>query len=477
METERRKFNFGVISKKFLTKSSKELVQGVNDDFDPSTIDILDEYNEIVRLVEGGPNIIFVTGRAGTGKSTMIKYIKHKIQLSAVIAPTNIAAENVKGMTISSFFGLPNSIFNPEDLATKSKVKMPLLRGLKLLIVDEVSMVNAAVIDAMDIILRKANGSTLPFGGISILFVGDLFQLPPIVQDAEVNKYFSADEGQYDNVYFMSAKVFTNTTFEFTPIELTKVRRQNENEDAEFIEALNKIRIAGSDLQSYIDLLNTACYDDKRDDPFDNAITLAPSKSIVAETNQARMDEISNPAKSYNGTLYQLTAQDITGFQAPDVLELKVGARVLFVSNNKPRWINGDLVEVTELNEDTIVVKSMKTGINETVSRCEFKKYKYIYNISEGKMTITEKGSFEQFPLVQGWAITIHKSQGMTMEKVIVDIGGSAFADGQTYVALSRVKSLAGLKLQTKLSIQDIQVNIDIRNSYEELFGDSYSVH
>lgn len=473
MHREIRTVNFGSLSQQFLHKKN-DIVQAVDEDFDPSTIDILEEYKEIIELVEKGPNIIFVTGKAGTGKSTLIKYIKYKIDKCAVIAPTTIAAQNVKGSTIHSFFGLPPKLFNPEDMANDSKSKMPMLRDLDLLIIDEVSMVNAAMIDAIDLIMKKANNTKQAFGGISILFVGDLFQLPPIVENGEQRKYFSGDNGRYDSAFFVSADIFKGGV-DICAIELTKVRRQNQEQDNNFVEALNAIRVKGDNLQAKLDELNATCYTEKVKQIFDNAITLAPSKSKVAEINKINLDKIDSPSSMYSGELIDLKSEDVKQFQAPDKLELKIGAQVVFLNNNQPNWINGDLGRVTGMEDDTIEVEVFKTGIKHNVSRVSFKKYKYKYDVENKKILLSVVGEFVQFPLSQGWAITIHKSQGLTLEKAIVDIGGSAFAEGQTYVALSRVVSLEGLKLASKIDANDIKVDVGILNFYNALFGGEYS--
>lgn len=473
MQRTIRTVNFGELSRTILKKENT-IIQSVEDDFDPSSIEILDEYKEILELVNEGSNIIFVTGKAGTGKSTLIKYVKYMIEKSVAIAPTTIAAENVKGSTIHSFFGLPPHLFNPEEMVSNSKVKMPLLRDLDLLIVDEVSMVSASMIDAIDLIMKKANATDKAFGGISVMFVGDLFQLPPIITDAEQRKYFSGDSGRYDSAFFISADIF-KTGIDIHPIELTKVRRQNEVSENKFVEALNTIRIKGGDLKNSLEELNDKCYTAKLTDESNGAITLAPSRSKVAGINKFNLDNIKAESRMYSCELDGLSLEDVKSFQAPDKLELKVGAQVVFVNNEKPNWINGDLGIVTDMQDDYIEVEVIKTGIKHNVSRVSFKKYRYIYDVAHQKIILNEVGSFIQFPLTLGWAVTIHKSQGMTLEKVIVDIDGSAFADGQTYVALSRVTSIDGLRLASKIDSNDIKVDEGILQFYNALFGGEYS--
>lgn len=473
MKREIRTANFGTISQE-IAKTKNEVIDAVVDDFDPDSIEVLEQYEELIDFVKRKGKALFLTGKAGTGKSTAIQYVKHMIPKSAVVAPTNIAAENVKGSTVHSFFGFPPRLFNPEDF-TVPKSKVPIIQDLDLLIVDEASMINPAQLDAMDIALRQAKNSNQPFGGIPVMFVGDLFQLPPIVEDEEIRKYFSGVEERYDTEFFFSADVLKEVGVE--PIELEAVRRQDERSsenNKHFVEALNSIRTETGDISSCIDFLNEKCFEAKQDDPFDNAIALVPTKAKARSINKNNIEAIDSDFRMYKGHLDGLTAEDIKRFQAPDELELKVGAQVVFVHNNKPDWINGDLGTVTSMYDNRIEVRIHKTGYVRDVTREEFGKYRYHYNTEKKKIELKLIGKFIQFPLALGWAITIHKSQGMTLEKAIVDIDGSAFAAGQTYVALSRVKSIEGLKLGSKLTYGDVHVNKSILRFYSMIFPESY---
>lgn len=468
---------FGDISKT-LAKTQNKIVQKVEDDFEPSQIDILEEYREILEFVRSKGQVMFLTGKAGTGKSTAIKYIKHIIPKSAVIAPTTIAAQNVKGSTIHSFFGFPPSVFDPENIQLPIS-KLPIIQNLDLLIIDEVSMVSSSLVDAINIALQKGKNNKEHFGGISILFVGDLFQLPPIIEDEEIAKYYGGDDGRYDSEFFYSAKVFDKLE-EIQICELKRVKRQEENlseDNKKFVEALNGIRTNTTNIYSYIDFLNTECFQNKKDELFQDAITLVPTKSKANGINKDKLDAISNEIKTYQGHLQNLGAEDLKKFQAPDELILKVGTQVVFVNNSKPDWINGDLGTVTKMEDNCIEVKIHKTGLVKSITRVAFSKYSYEYNTTNKKIESKEIGKFIQFPLNLGWAITIHKSQGMTLDKVIVDIDGNAFAEGQTYVALSRVKSIEGLKLNSKLTYGDIKVNQTILKFYQMILPESYPIN
>lgn len=353
-----------------------------------------------------------------------------------------------------------------------------MIQDLDLLIVDEVSMISSALVDAMDIALKQTKSNDKPFGGIPMLFVGDLFQLPPIVEDEEIRKYFSGVEERYDTEFFFSADIMKkNVSVE--ALELQVVKRQDENvneSNKKFVDALNSIRTETGNIFEHIEFLNQKCFEEKKENSFKNAIALVPSKAKARSINKNNIEAISGNSRMYKGKLKDLTSEDIKRFQAPDELELKVGAQVVFIDNNKPEWINGDLGTVTAMHQNVIEVKVHKTGYVRDVTRSDFGKYRYHYNKEKQKMEIELIGKFIQFPLALGWAITIHKSQGMTLEKAIVDIDGNAFAEGQTYVALSRVKSLEGLKLGSPLEYGDVQVNRSILNFYSQVFPENYNI-
>ena len=485
-----RTVNFGDLSRE-IAMHSNDILEKDDDDFDPSSIEIPNEYNTIVDFAqnkltdEEGHAIddihaIFLTGKAGTGKSTAIKYIKHMIPNSVVVAPTTIAAMNVKGSTIHSFFGFPPSIIDPSEIKEVDGKKVPVLQALDLLIVDEVSMVSSAMVDCMHEALKLAKNNHKPFGGVKMLFVGDLFQLPPIVEDEEVRKYFAGIESRYDSEFFFSADIFKHGC-EMFPLELKVVKRQNADastDNAQFVEALNAIRTNNSDcIFGCLGFLNEKCYEAKKQQTNvqQGSIALVPTKAKAKEFNKTQIDKIQSEYRAYKGQLVdQMYAELIKQFQAPDELELKVGAQVVFVTNNKPEWINGDLGLVTDLGKDVIKVKIIKSGIVRDVKRADFGKYKYKYNAEKKKLEKTFIKAFVQFPLALGWAITIHKSQGMTLENVIVDIDGSAFADGQTYVALSRATSIEGLQLKTPLQFGDVKVSDQILKAYAKLFPEDY---
>lgn len=492
-----RKINtvsFGEISRDIGMKNT-DILEKEDDDFDLSEITIPEEYQFIEDWVnndiddENGNKVdnigaIFLTGKAGTGKSTAIKYLKHKFQKSVVIAPTAIAAMNVKGSTIHSFFGFPPSIIDPSEVTKVNEHKVPVIQNLDLLIVDEVSMITSAMVDCMDKAIRLAKNSSIPFGGIKMLFVGDLFQLPPILEDEEIEKYFSGVNERYDSELFFSADVFKKEhgNCNMYPLELKEVKRQDANastDNAKFIEVLNAVRINNTEhIFSGLEFLNEKCLKEKNlsEKLTEGTIALVPTKAVARSINKEEINKIKSPCRMYKGHLMKgITSEMIKQFQAPDELELKVGAQVVFVTNNKPKWFNGELGIVTDMTDDVIKVRVLKTGNEFDVKRASFGKYTYKYDKNTQKLSRQYINAFIQFPLALGWAITIHKSQGMTLENAIVDIRGNAFAEGQTYVALSRVRSINGLQLRSPLEYSDIKVRDQVLKAYNKLFPESYS--
>lgn len=497
MAVIKRKFhttNFGELSRDIAMKNT-QVLEKEDDSFDPTQIEIPDEYTIIEDWVnnnlqdEEGNTIdnigaIFLTGKAGTGKSTAIKYLKYKFKESVVIAPTTIAAMNVKGSTIHSFFGFPPSIIDPLEVTEVNKFRVPVLQKLDLLIVDEVSMITSAMVDCMDRALKLARNSKEPFGGLKMLFVGDLFQLPPILEDEEVEKYFAGIDERYDSEMFFSADVFKEDqgNCDMYPLELKVVKRQDataSEDNAKFVQALNAIRTNETkDIFSGIDFLNEKAYEQKKHISGipEGTIALVPTKAVAKSINKEEIEKIDTEFRMYKGhVIGGMTSEMIKQFQAPDELELKIGAQVVFVNNNKPKWINGELGIVTHMGNDVIKVRVIKTGNEFDVTRTDFGKYTYKYDKETQKLSREVTKAFIQFPLALGWAITIHKSQGMTLENAIVDIRGNAFAEGQTYVALSRVTSLDGLQLKSPIEYGDIKVKDQVLNAYSQMFPESYN--
>lgn len=423
------------------------------------------EFQTILKLIQFTRNSIFLTGKAGTGKSTLLKYIcTHTRKKHVVLAPTGIAAINVGGSTLHSFFKLPFYPLLPDDpkfslrklreFLKYNSAHQKLLREIELVIIDEISMVRADIIDFIDRVLRLyCRNLKEPFGGKQLLFVGDIFQLEPVVKSDEreiLNRY-------YPTPYFFSAKVFQE--FRLVSIELKKVYRQ---QDAAFIAVLDHIRNdrAGSaDLQ----LLNTRW---NRNDPqkqdHNLNITLATRRDNVDFINQKKLAEIDSESTVFTGEIQG--EFPVSSLPTLMELELKPGAQVIFIKNDQDkRWVNGTLGVISAIDEENgHIYVITEDGTEMEVSREYWSNVRYTYNEQEKKIEEEELGTFRQFPLRLAWAITIHKSQGLTFRKVTIDFSGGVFAGGQAYVALSRCTSLEGITLKKEISRSDIFVKPEI---------------
>lgn len=422
-------------------------------------VEVLPEYEFILQAVRAGCPSIFVTGKAGTGKSTLIHWLRSKLDSCAVVAPTAVAAATIQGDTIHSFFGLPPRLIDPgESHPTSTKVRL-VLENIKCLIVDEVSMVQPNLIDTMSNILRSARGNQLPFGGVPVVFVGDLLQLPPVVSSPEEAVYFSH---RYRTRYFFSADIFREQ--QIVPVVLTKVRRQA---DTEFIEALNRIRL-NDDCREAVALFNRRCFRDKPAGPV-NGVYLVPTNKAARTINMRELDRLPGDVRLYEARVTGDVPANKWKLTAVDRLELKVGAKVIFLKNHKPDWINGDLGTVVGLDADSIRVRKEKTDNVVVVGRETWQKYKYKYDYETRRVEAEVVGTFEQFPVALGWTITIHKSQGLTLGDLTLDLGGGAFAEGQTYVALSRARTLEGITLVNPISMRDVRTDPVVLDFYRNL--------
>ncbi|GAA4740988.1 helix-turn-helix domain-containing protein [Flavisolibacter ginsenosidimutans] len=411
-------------------------------------------------LVNHTSRHLFLTGKAGTGKTTFLKYIKDTTKKNTVIvAPTGVAAINASGVTMHSFFQLPfgpfvpasTNLYNGNGQATDkhslfkniffTSSKRELLQELELLIIDEVSMVRADMLDAMDVILRHFRKKyNVPFGGVQVVYIGDLFQLPPVVQQQE----WAILSEHYESPFFFDAKVVKESPPLY--IELKKIYRQNEQH---FIDILNRIRNNIANANDLAELNNR--YNPSFNPP-------AEEKYITLSTHNRKADVINEAElKKLPGNLHMFTAE-VTGEFSDKALptemnlQLKEGAQVMFVKNDsgtERRYFNGKLAIVKKISNDEITV-SFDDGEDLKLEKETWKNIRYNYDKEKGDIDEEELGSFKQYPIRLAWAITIHKSQGLTFNKAVID-AGSSFAAGQVYVALSRCTSLEGLVLHSKI--------------------------
>lgn len=410
------------------------------------------EFEDCIKSMEDTSLNLFITGKAGTGKSTLIEYFRNTTKKKTVVlAPTGLAAINVKGQTIHSFFHLPPRFLDPKSPMRRSNSRIYM--DLDVIIIDEISMVRADLFDALDRFLR-VNGKDrhLPFGGAQIIVVGDLYQLPPIVAREEMHIFNEF----YESPYFFSADAFS--TAEFSVIGLTHIFRQK---DEKYISLLNKIRVGEvglHDLEPINNRIVTHDYEKVRRE----FITLATTNSVVNGINDSELNKIDEPLFTYEAQITDDFPTEDRTLPVELTLNLKKGARVIFVKNDKARrWVNGTSGIVHSLDRDKILVKLDEEGFHTvvTVPLEEWENIKYEYDNEEQTVVPVVLGTLKQYPLKLAWAITIHKSQGMTFNKANIDFSKSPFTHGQTYVALSRCRTLEGMVVTKKIYPNDVMVD------------------
>jgi ATP-dependent exoDNAse (exonuclease V) alpha subunit len=400
---------------------------------------------------------VFVSGKAGTGKSTLIDFLRRSYNGNiVVVAPTGVAALNVKGATIHSYFRFPPRVVTDEDI--KQVKDRRLYTKLDLLVIDEISMVRADVLDGIDKFLRlNGRHSDRPFGGTQLLLVGDLFQLPPVVSRTEEAVLFSR---KYTSPYFFSAKSLERC--QMAPVELGKVFRQTDNA---FVEMLDRIRVA-EQLETILPSLNTRCFRSASDT---RVITLTCTNATADQINATELDKLMGEPRTFAGTISGKFAIEEERLPAPLNLSLKPGAQVMFTKNDGGRrWVNGTLGRVVGFKDASIQVEliSDHPGAVHDVQPVEWESFKYEYDYAENKIKPAVIGYYRQYPLMLAWALTIHKSQGKTLEKVRIDLGSGAFSPGQVYVALSRCRSLEDIVLSRPISQREVKCDQRIRRFY-----------
>jgi ATP-dependent DNA helicase PIF1 len=411
----------------------------------PGNFEMTPELSRAFDLMENTDEHLYITGKAGTGKSTLLQYFKQKTGKKIVtLAPTGIAAINVGGSTIHSFFRFPPHLIT-QDKIRRIRGKQELFAALDTVVIDEVSMVRADLMDGIDYSLRINRGRLKePFGGVQLILVGDLCQLPPIVEK-DLAEYF---KDTYEGPFFFSAEIIKEINPEV--IELQKVFRQN---DPEFVELLNKVRnnrIQPSDLRR----LNERHGKDPASDKSRLAITLTSTNAQASEINLSHLDSLNAEEHVFDAIVQD--DFDEKSYPADKQLRLKRGAQVMMVKNDpNKRWVNGTLGVIQRLSNDLVEV-SFPGGLTCAVEPLTWEKIEYEYDREEGRIEPVITGSFRQYPIKLAWAITIHKSQGKTFDEVIIDLGNGAFAHGQAYVALSRCRSFEGIHLKTPIRHSDI---------------------
>lgn len=416
-----------------------------------------------IHLVEEGKKNVFITGKAGTGKSTLLEHLRlNSKRKMVVLAPTGVAAINVNGDTIHSFFGLKPG-FELDEAREKrvNEKKAKKYLSLKTILIDEISMVRADLLDAIDIFLRKVRENNNPFGGVQMVFFGDLYQLPPVMTAADRDKFLS----EYDSPYFFDAKVFQGANdlwsdiFDLECIELDEIYRQT---DLDFIEVLNSVR-NNCVTDDHLCALNARHKGDFVPSEDEKYIHLVTTNADAATINDSKLAKLKEPQITFHSTITGKIARNLR--PNDEEVTVKVGAQIMFIYNDPERkWVNGTIGRVVNIaegyNEELEAIESYLIVEKTDGDRVEVRPYtweisRYVFDSGEFKRE--QIGSFTQIPLRLAWAITIHKSQGKTFEKVIIDLGTrGSFAHGQTYVALSRCTTLEGIVLRRPFRRSDV---------------------
>ncbi|MCR4336212.1 MAG: AAA family ATPase [Candidatus Omnitrophica bacterium] len=427
-------------------------------------IHINDEFQKCFDLLETTPKNIFLTGKAGTGKSTFLQYFRSRThKKTVVLAPTGVAALNVKGQTIHSFFN-----FRPDiTLETVPEVRFPskykkIYRRLEMIIIDEVSMVRADLLDCIDAFLRlHGPDSKKPFGGIQMIFIGDLYQLPPVVRPDETKIFRTV----YPSPYFFSARVLQEYLLDVVEFE-TPYRQQDE----QFLEILNRIRTNQLE-QHHLVTLNSRYQANMTPPENEMYIYLTTTNKLADKINNECLNNLKEELFTYEGSIDgDFDSKNLPNHQN---LDLKIGAQVMLLNNDSDnRWINGSIGKVVDFLDvgyrNMVVQVELTDGKKVEVEPFTWEIFKFYYNEDTEAVDSQVVGSFRQFPIKLAWAVTIHKSQGKTFDRVLIDLGNGAFCHGQLYVALSRCRTLEGIMLKRPVYTRDVLVDPTIPKFFLE---------
>ena len=430
-------------------------------------IEVTNEFRAALRALRDPQPLVFLTGPGGTGKSTFFSMLREMYRGNmAIVCPTGRASILVNGQTIHSFFGIKPGPIDFDSVRTNSARRDAVVKNLNLLVIDEVSMVRSDLLDAMELILRLHG--PVPgrlFGGVQVLFIGDLLQLPPVVKEIATRQFMAHN---YETPYFFGARCMKESGADLAIVELTRPFRQK---DEAFYKLLCNIRKAES-LEESLAQINESCF---RPVPTDQPCMVLTTLRRHAEAlNMAQLDKLRGSALCSEARFSQgFKAPQLEDFPAPVRLQLKEGALVVFTRNDpEKQWVNGTMGIVRYITPDAIGVEITgggAAGVCVEVNRVRWESFEYQYEPEIRKIVTTPRGFFEQFPLMPAWAMTIHKAQGATLDRVCINLGQGAFATGQTYVALSRCRDIKGLYLDRPLCESDVRAEPGILDFYRVL--------
>jgi ATP-dependent DNA helicase PIF1 len=434
-----RKFaSFGVAAKRradvaFVPDAAYEASPGVAD---------------ALAAIDSGTPAVLVVGRAGTGKTRLVQYLKGRPggELQATVAPTGIAALNAQAQTIHSLFHLEHAVLDARHLARGGRFG-PLYRRMKRLVVDEISMVRADVIDAIDARLRQVRGDARPFGGVQIVMVGDFLQLPPVVS--------GEDWPMLDGLGYEAPYAFNAHALEAVPVTTVTLDRVWRQDEQEFVDILGRIR-SQDDMAQALERLNERCVGPHREAVA--PLLLTPTRAAAERYNRQGLMALGGERAGFRATIERDFAMGAVNLPVPEHFELAAGARVMAVKNDpQGRFVNGSLGTVTRLAPGGAYVSFDRRAQEHLVEPVTWEKVRQQWNEKDERIENEVVGTYRQIPLIHAWAVTIHKAQGLTLDDVRIDLGAGAFAPGQVYVALSRVRTLAGLSFARPLRPADVR--------------------
>jgi ATP-dependent DNA helicase PIF1 len=406
--------------------------------------------NQALAAIDARTPAVLIAGRAGTGKTRLVQYIKSRPggELQATVAPTGIAALNARAQTIHSFFHLEHAVLDARKLSKGGKFGS-LYRRMKRLVIDEISMVRVDVVDAIDARLRQVRGDKRPFGGVQIVMVGDFLQLPPVVPEQ--------DWPMLESLGYEAPYAFNAHALRSLPVETVTLDRVWRQDEQEFVDILGQIRSRNAIVDA-LERLNVRCVGPHRDGV--KPLLLTPTRAAAERYNHQGLVTLGGERAGFRATIERDFVIGAANLPVPEYLELAVGARIMAVRNDpQGRFVNGSLGTVTRLEPEGAFVKFDRRPQEHLVAPVTWEKVRQRWNEAEQRIENEVVGAYRQIPLIHAWAVTIHKAQGLTLDDVRVDLGAGAFAHGQVYVALSRVRTLAGLSFARPLRPTDVRAD------------------